>query len=309
MNYILFINLLLFIISSVGYLILFRFLDYNYQLNNFWFNNALTCILSPIYMLKIIINSKNRLNFKNTFKNGSFKYIFIAGSLYSLESILVYYCMISLSLFDYIIFRSSFIVWNIPLFKYFLNKKISSIYLSAVFFLIISQLILITLNSQNIPIYIILFSSCLISSIYNCLMEYTLKTYEVDIYVYHTIFQLVYFISSIGESIYFSDIPMFSVELIFIYIFISIFTQYYCYSRLIILKIENTILPTNVLLAGLEFLRRIIIITFSCIFFKESYNIYSGILFCLSSFMLFYDYYKSLTHNKQNIHIELEDIV
>ena len=140
-------------------------------------------------------------------------------------------------------------------------------------------------------------------------MEYTLKTYELDIYVYHTIFQLVYFTSSIGESIYFSDIPMFSIELIFIYIFISIFTQYYCYSRLIILKIENTVLPTNVLLAGLEFLRRIIIITFSCIFFKESYNIYSGILFCLSSFMLFYDYYKSLNQNKQNIHFELEEIV
>ena len=84
-------------------------------------------------------------------------------------------------------------------------------------------------------------------------------------------------------------------------------TQYYCYSRLIILKIENNKIPTNVLLAGLEFLRRIIIITFSCIFFKESYNIYSGLFFCLSSFMLFYDYYKSI--NKQNIHIELEEIV
>lgn len=307
MNYILFINLILFIISSVGYLILLRFLDYKYQLNNFWFNNALTCILSPIYMLKIIINSKNRIDFKNTFKNGSFKYIFIAGTIYSLESILVYYCLISLSLFDYIIFRSSFIVWNIPLFKYFLKKQISYIYTFAVFFLIISQLILTKMNPDNISIYIILFISCLISSIYNCLMEYTLKTYEIDIYVYHTIFQLVYFTSSIGESIYFSDIPIFSIEITVIYIFISILTQYYCYSRLLILKIENTILPTNVLLAGLEFLRRIIIITFSCIFFKESYNIYSGILFCLSSFLLFYDYYKSVC--KQNIHIELQEIV
>ena len=136
-------------------------------------------------------------------------------------------------------------------------------------------------------------------------MEYTLKTYDVDIYIYHTIFQFVYFISSIGESIYYSDIPIFSLELTIIYIFISISTQYYCYSRLIILKIENTIIPTNVLLAGLEFLRRIIIITFSCIFFKESYNIYSGFFFCLSSFMLFYDYYKSVV----NTHIELEEIV
>ena len=220
MNYILFINLILFIISSVGYLILLRFLDYKYQLNNFWFNNALTCILSPIYMLKIIINSKNRIDFKNTFKNGSFKYIFIAGTLYSLESILVYYCLISLSLFDYIIFRSSFIVWNIPLFKYFLKKKISYIYTLAVFLLLISQLILSIMNQTNITIYIILFCSSLISSIYNCLMEYTLKTYEIDIYIYHTIFQLVYFTSSIGESIYFSNIPMFSIELTVIYVFI-----------------------------------------------------------------------------------------
>lgn len=305
MNYILFINLLLFIISSVGYLILLRFLDYKYQLNNFWFNNALTCILSPIYLLKIIINSNNIINFKNAFKNGSFKYILGAGILYSMESIIVYYCLISLSLFDYIIFRSSFIVWNIPLFKYFFKKKISYIYIFAVIFLLISQMILITLNTININIYTILFCTSLISSIYNCLMEYTLKTYDVDIYIYHTIFQFVYFISSIGESIYYSDIPIFSLELTIIYIFISMSTQYYCYSRLIILKIENTIIPTNVLLAGLEFLRRIIIITFSCIFFKESYNIYSGIFFCLSSFMLFYDYYKSVI----NTHIELEEIV
>jgi hypothetical protein len=305
MNYILFINLILFIISSVGYLILFRFMDYKYQLNNFWFNNALTCILSPIYLLKIIINTKHRLNFKNAFKNGSFKYILLAGSLYSIESILVYYCLISLSLFDYIIFRSSFIVWNIPLFKYFLKKKISYIYISAVIFLLISQLILIIMNTNNFNIYILLFSSCLISSIYNCLMEYTIKTYDVDIYIYHTIFQMVYFTSSIGESIYYSSIPIFSLELTIIYIFITIFTQYYCFSRLIILKIENTIVPANVLLAGLEFLRRIIIITFSCIFFKESYNIYSGILFCLSSFMLFYDYYRSVSIK----HIELEEIV
>ena len=307
MNYILFINLILFVISSVGYLILFRFMDYKYQLNNFWFNNALTCILSPIYLLKIIINTKHRVKFKNTFKNGSFKYILLAGSLYSIESILVYYCLISLSLFDYIIFRSSFIVWNIPLFKYFLKKKISNIYFFAVILLIISQLILSILNTNNLTIYIILFCSCLISSIYNCLMEYTLKTYDIDIYIYHTIFQLVYFTSSIGESIYYSNIPIFSIELTMIYIFISIMTQYYCYSRLIILKIENNKIPTNVLLAGLDFLRRIIIITFSCIFFKESYNIYSGLFFCLSSFMLFYDYYKSI--NKQNIHIELEEIV
>ena len=70
-------------------------------------------------------------------------------------------------------------------------------------------------------------------------MEYTLKTYDIDIYIYHTIFQLVYFTSSIGESIYYSNIPLFSIELTMIYIFISIMTQYYCYSRLIILKIEN----------------------------------------------------------------------
>ena len=83
MNYLLFINLRLFIISSVGYLILFRFMDYKYQLNNFWFNNALTCILSPIYLLKIIINSKHRVNFKNAFKNGSFKYILVVKNKFS----------------------------------------------------------------------------------------------------------------------------------------------------------------------------------------------------------------------------------
>ena len=163
MNYVLFINSILFIISSVGYLILFKYLDYNYNLNNFWFNNVLTCILSPIYILKLVINYKNRASFKNTFTNGSYKFILLAGCLYSIESILVYYCMISLSLFDYIIFRSSFIIWNIPIFKYIFNKQISDIYKLAVCLLIMSQLII--LNFNNIAIYFILFFSCFISSI------------------------------------------------------------------------------------------------------------------------------------------------
>lgn len=305
MNYVLFINSILFIISSVGYLILFKYLDYNYNLNNFWFNNVLTCILSPIYILKLVINYKNRASFKNTFTNGSYKFILLAGCLYSIESILVYYCMISLSLFDYIIFRSSFIIWNIPIFKYIFNKQISDIYKLAVCLLIMSQLII--LNFNNIAIYFILFFSCFISSIYHSLMEYSLKTYDIDIYIYHTIFQFVYFISSIGESIYYSNVPIFSLESTIIYIIISIFTQYYCFLRLYILKIDNSIVPTNILLAGLEFLRRIIIITFSCIFFKENYNIYSAVLYCFSSLMLFCDYYKSI--KKQTSYFELEEIL
>jgi hypothetical protein len=303
MNYVLFINSILFIILSVGYLILFKFLDYNYNFNNFWFNNVLTCILSPIYILKLVINYKNRVNFKSTFKNGCYKFILLAICLYSIESILVYYCMISLTLFDYIIFRSSFIIWNIPIFKYIFNKQISDIYKLAVCLLIMSQLMI--LNFNNVEIYFILFFSCFISSIYHSIMEYLLKTY--DIYIYYTIFQFVYFISSIGESIYFSDSPIFSLELTIIYIIISIFTQYYCFSRFYILKIDNSIASTNILLAGLEFLRRIIIITFSCIFFKGNCNIYSTVLYCFSSLLLFCDYYKSI--KKQTTYIELEEIL
>jgi len=138
-------------------------------------------------------------------------------------------------------------------------------------------------------------------------MEYSLKSYDIDIYIYHTIFQFVYFFSSIGESMYYSNIPIFSLELTIIYIFIAISTQYYCYSRLYILKIENSTLPTNVLLAGLEFLRRIIIIIFCCIFFKENFNIFSGILYLLSSIMLFFDFYYSI--KKQTAYIELEEIL
>jgi len=151
MNNLLFINSILFILSSVGYLLFFKFLDYNYNLNNFWFNNVLTCILSPIYIFKLVINYKNRANFKSTFKNGSYKFILYAGCLYSIESILVYYCMISLSLFDYIIFRSSFIIWNIPIFKYIFNQKISKFYTLAVCLLIMSQLII--LNFNNLEYY------------------------------------------------------------------------------------------------------------------------------------------------------------
>ena len=87
MNYILIINCILFILSSSGYLILFRLLDYYYNINDFWFSNLLTCILSPIYIFKILLNQHTRMQFKNTFKNNSFKYIFLASILYSFESI------------------------------------------------------------------------------------------------------------------------------------------------------------------------------------------------------------------------------
>jgi len=306
MNYILLINSIFLVLSSAAYLILFRFLDYSYQINNFWFNNLLTCILSPMYILKIIVNTDSKIKLKNTFKNGSFRYIFLASILYSIETILLYYCIISLSLFDYIIFRSSFLIWNILLFKYFLNKKITNMYIFSVFLLIISQLTILLSTKIDISIYLILFCSGLISSIYNCLMEYTIKTYDVDLFIYHSLFQFIYFSSTIIESIYYSSHIVFSIELIAIYICISLFIQYYCYIKLVILKIENISLSSNVILSGLEFIRRIIIIVFSCIFFKENYNIFSGILYFMSSIMLFIDYYRS-SDKKPLLHIELQE--
>ena len=307
MNYKLIINSILFIISSSGYLILFRFLDYYYHINDFWFSNLLTCILSPLYIFKILLNQHTRLQFKNTFKNNSFKFIFLASILYSIENIVLYYCIISLSLFDYIIFRSSFIIWNIPLFVYFFNKKITKIYIISVLLIIISQLNIFLNVKNNILVYIILFTCGLISSIYNCMMEHTIKTYNVDIYVYHSIFQFIYFCTTIVESIkYNNNNSPISIELFIIYTAISFFIQYYCYIKLSILNIENAAIPANVILSGLEFIRRIIIIIFSCIFFKEDYNLFSGILYMLSSLMLCIDYYNSLYKN-QLIHIELHE--
>jgi hypothetical protein len=306
MNYILIINCILFILSSSGYLILFRLLDYYYNINDFWFSNLLTCILSPVYIFKILLNQHTRMQFKNTFKNNSFKYIFLASILYSFENIVLYYCIISLSLFDYIIFRSSFIIWNIPLFMYFFSKKITKIYLISVLLLIISQINILLNVKNNISVYIILFTCGLISSIYNCMMEHTIKTYNVDIYLYHSIFQFIYFCTTIVQSIKYNNNNSLSIQLFMIYTAISFFTQYYCYIKLSILNIENTVIPANVILSGLEFIRRLIIIIFSCIFFKEDYNLLSGILYTLSSIILCIDYYHSIYKN-QLVHIELRE--
>jgi type IV secretory pathway TrbL component len=78
------------------------------------------------------------------------------------------------------------------------------------------------------------------------------------------------------------------------------------YNKINILNTKNDYLPANILLSGLDLLRRIIQLFISFLFFNEIFDnfiIISIVFMGLSSLLLLYEYLKNNTN-----HIELEEI-
>jgi type IV secretory pathway TrbL component len=82
------------------------------------------------------------------------------------------------------------------------------------------------------------------------------------------------------------------------------------YNKINILNTKNDYLPANILLSGLDLLRRIIQLLFSFLLFNEifdNYIIISIVFMGLSSSLLLYQYIKN-NHQNNIMHIELEEI-
>jgi drug/metabolite transporter (DMT)-like permease len=325
-NLSLLVNSFLFIFTLSEYLICIKYINYTYEYKNTWFNILLNCLFTPFYLL-FLFKQVHREKVKTFFKKENLKnlcYPVFNGILYTIETALLFYTINNLTLSYYTILRTGFIIFNIPFFKYLLNKKITNIYLASCSFLIISYILLIynyiTRNNYNnhdntllISNTGIIFLTCFMNSTYNNLIEYSIKKNVFTSIDYQIIFQITYFILIIIPSIYYTilDPPPINGTTIILYFLIGGGLQLYMYNKIYILNIKNNYLPANILLSGLDLLRRIIQLLFSFLFFNELFDtfiIISISFMGLSSLLLLYQYLKDNSQDEYINHFELEDI-
>jgi drug/metabolite transporter (DMT)-like permease len=323
-NLSLIINSFLFVFTLSEYLICIKYINYQYEYKNAWFNISLNCVFTPFYLL-FLFKDTHRKKVKIFFKKENIKnlcYPIFNGIIYTVETVLLFYAINNLTLSYYTLLRTGFIIFNIPFFKYLLNKKITNIYLFSCLFLIISYIIVIYnytfKNSYNDNKLLILntgiiFLSCFINSTYNNLIEYSMKKNLFTSVDYQIIFQITYFILIIIPSVYYTILnpPPISSLTIFLYFLIGTGLQLYMYNKINILNTKNDYLPANILLSGLDLLRRIIQLLFSFLLFNEifdNYIIISIVFMGLSSLLLLYQYIKNNQRDNNIMHIELEEI-
>lgn len=342
MNFGLFINCIFFVFTLSEYLICMKYINYEYNYKNAWFNILLSVILIPLYFV-LLYKKENRnkvIDYCRRENRIKLFFPFITGILYTIETVLLFYALNTMTLSYYTILRSGFILFNIPYFKYLLHKKITTIYLLGCFLLVISHCIIIanyvyittttegTTNTTKenalnelVSNTIIIYISCFINATYNNLIEYSIKKYNISNIDYQIFFQIVYLFIIIVPPIYYTvkDPPPVNPLTLFLYFLIAFGLQLYMYNKIYILNNKNEVLPANILMSSLDLLRRIIQLIFSFLFFNEQFDLYvvlSLVFFGISSLLLLYQYFLNNnvtlhTHLPQRClqHVELKEIV
>jgi drug/metabolite transporter (DMT)-like permease len=299
-----------------------KYINNSYNYKNEWFNMLLSIFFTPFYSV-LFIKDINRKKLKTYFliENRN-KLLFPVGTgiLYTVETILLFYALNTITLSYYTVLRSGFILFNIPWFKYLLFKKITNIYLVSCCFLISSHIIIIVNYLKSYPNdanvawnTIIIIVSCFINSSYNNIIEYSVKKYRIPNIDFQIIFQITYFILITVSSIYYTiqNLPPIDSKTIIIYFLIALGLQVYMFNKIYILNNRNDIIPANILLSSLDLLRRIIQLIFSFLFFNEPFDlsvVLSLICLGISSLLLLFEYLKE--HFMKKIeHVELMEII
>lgn len=317
MNYLLILHCFLFVITLSEYLICMKYVNNAYNYKNEWFNMLLSVFFTPFYCF-LFINDINCKKLKAYFlPENRNKLLFPIGTgfLYTVETILLFYALNTITLSYYTVLRSGFILFNIPWFKFLLYKKITNIYLVSCVFLIASHALIISnylsnnLDDPNVlKNTIIIIVSCFINASYNNIIEYSVKKYVISNIDFQIIFQITYFALIIIGSIYYTihNLPPIDGQTIFVYFLIAFGLQMYMFNKIYILNNRNNFIPANILLSSLDLLRRIIQLIFSFLFFNEPFDgsiILSLVCLGISSSLLLYEYFKKIEH------VELVEIV
>jgi len=322
MNYLLILHCFLFVITLSEYLICMKYVNNAYNYKNEWFNMLLSVFFTPFYCF-LFINDINRKKLKLYFlPENRNKLLFPIGTgiLYTVETILLFYALNTITLSYYTVLRSGFILFNIPWFKFLLFKKITNIYVASCVFLICSHALIISNYLSNNPDdpnilrnTIIIVLSCFINASYNNIIEFSVKKYRIPNIDFQIIFQVTYFILIIIGSIYYTmqNLPPIDGQSIFIYFLIAFGLQMYMFNKIYILNNRNDYIPANILLSSLDLLRRIIQLIFSFLFFNEPFDssiILSLVCLGISSLLLLFEYFRD--HFMKKIeHVELIEII
>jgi drug/metabolite transporter (DMT)-like permease len=305
--------------------------QYNYK--NEWFNVLLSVMFTPFYGCFLVGNWRRIRGYFAPERRHILKYPVVAAALYTVETVLVFYALNTVTLSYYTILRSGFIIFNIPWFKYLLKKPVTRLYYASCGALVVSHGFAV---AQYITHYadadtgvsvntIVIFVSCFLNSTYNNLIEYAMSRYggggsrsgggitNVD---FQIIFQVSYFVIAIPWAIMYTmdHSPPFTTSTLTMYFFIAFGLQLYMFNKIYILNNKDTTIPANILLAGLDLIRRIIQLTYSFVCFNEPFDAMIGVSLVflgLSGGLLLYQYirdYRATTIGVNGVSIELSTL-
>jgi hypothetical protein len=240
------------------------------------------------------------------------KYPIITGVLYTIETVFVFYALNTVTLSYYTILRSGFIIFNIPWFKYLLKKPVTRLYYVSCASLVVSHVVVATQYifqyqggvgggvggggavAQNTVIILV---SCGLNSAYNNIIEYSMSTHGdvVSNIDFQIIFQATYFVLAVPWAVVYTvkNAPPITSGSLTMYFFIAFGLQLYMFNKIYILNSKNSVIPANILLSGLDIVRRVIQLTYSFVCFKEPFDATIGVslvFLAASGGLLLYQY-------------------
>jgi len=330
MAWLLVLNSLLFVATLTEYLICMKYINIDYDYKNEWFNVLLSLLFTPFYSCFFVHKfSWSQIKWYTSRENRHMLlYPVGTGILYTVETVTVFFALNTITLSYYTILRSGFIIFNIPWFKYLLKKPITRLYIASCASLVVAQLVT---TAQYVSKYsgsgsnnviqnaIIVMVSCFLNATYNNLIEYSMAMYgaQMQNIDFQIIFQCTYFVIATPFAVFYTiqHTPPITTKTMTMYFFIAFGLQLYMFNKIYILNSsKQSAIPANILLSGLDLMRRVIQLTYSFVCFKEPFDTVIGISLVflgLSAGLLLYqyisDHLRSISISSVK-HVELEEV-
>lgn len=296
MTWLLILHSVLFVATLTEYLICMKYITNNYEYKNEWFNVLLSLLFTPFYGCLFIRSfswKRIRESYLAPERRAVLKYPVLTGVLYTVETVVVFYALRTVTLSYYTILRSGFIIFNIPWFRYLLKKPVSRLYYASCASLAVSHALAV---GQYVYAYsadsvgggadviqntVIIFVSCFLNSAYNNMIEYSMARHgdvisNID---FQIMFQATYFVLAAPWAVVYTvkHTPPVTVGAMTMYFFIAFGLQLYMFNKIYILNSRASIIPANILLSGLDLVRRIIQLTYSFVWFNEPFDPVIGV--------------------------------
>lgn len=343
MSWLLILNSIFFVATLTEYLICMKYITNNYDYKNEWFNVLLSLLFTPFYSCFFFrsFSWTKITSYMAPERRHILQYPIITGVLYTVETVFVFYALRTVTLSYYTILRSGFIIFNIPWFRYLLKKPVTRLYYVSCGALVVSHALAV---GQYVYAYssgggggggdggggdvvkntVIILVSCGLNSAYNNLIEYTMKRHGdvVSNIDFQIMFQLTYFALASPWAVVYTvkNAPPITSDSLIMYFFIAFGLQLYMFNKIYILNSPRSIIPANILLSGLDLIRRVIQLTYSFVCFKEPFDAMIGVSLVflgVSAGLLLYQYirdYQGAIDRHQVLHdgddggVEMENV-